>query len=102
MRGSRKSCKWRSNSDVFVLFLFLVDEGGIQSNTKSGPSSDRQRNTIYMVFRWRAYDGPTLNTGFYSFVNFQGIRTSIAENPYIFVIFQGRGVRTPCPPPPTS
>ena len=30
---------------------------------------------------------------------FQGIRTSIAKKPYIFVIFQegGGGVRTPCP-----
>ena len=29
---------------------------------------------------------------------FKGIRTSIAKEPYIFVIFQGGGVRTPCPP----
>ena len=35
---------------------------------------------------------------------FQGIWTSIAKKPYIFVIFQGGGgghrVRTLCPPPP--
>ena len=30
---------------------------------------------------------------------FKGIRTSIAKKPYILVIFQGGGVRTPCPPP---
>ena len=31
----------------------------------------------------------------------QGIQTSIAKKPYIFVIFQegGGGVRTPVPPP---
>ena len=30
----------------------------------------------------------------------QGIRTNIDMKPYIFMIFQGGGVRTPCPPPP--
>ena len=30
--------------------------------------------------------------------DFQGIRTSIAKKPYIFVIFSGGGVWTPCPP----
>ena len=34
------------------------------------------------------------------FAIFKGIHTSIAKNPYIFVIFQGGGVRTPAPPPP--
>ena len=47
-----------------------------------------------MAFRWRADDGPTLNAG----LVFQGLRTSLAKKPYIFVIFQ-RGP-TPCPPPP--
>ena len=32
------------------------------------------------------------------FVIFQGTRTGIAKKPYIFVIFQGSGVWTPCPP----
>ena len=44
---------------------------------------------IEMVFRWRANDGPTLNTGYGGFVIFQGIWTSIAKEPYSFVIFQG-------------
>ena len=44
-----------------------------------------------MAFRWRTDDGPTLNAD-------KGIRTSINKEPYIFVIFQGKGVRTPCPP----
>ena len=41
-----------------------------------------------MAFRWRANDGPTLNPGLVAAI-FQGIRTCIARNPYIFVIFQG-------------
>ena len=45
--------------------FFLVDEGGGEdpSTTISGPSSARQRNAIYMAFRWRADDNPTLNAG---------------------------------------
>ena len=65
-----------------------------QINTKGVPSSARQRNAIEMAFCWRADGGPTLNAS----LVFQGIQTSIAKKPYIFVIFQGGGVRTPCPP----
>ena len=36
------------------------------------------------------------------FVIFQGIRTSIAEKPYIFEIFQGGGVRRTLSPPSGS
>ena len=50
-----------------------------------------QRNAIEMAYRSRADDVP-LNAGF-----FQGIRTSIAKKPYIFVIFQG-GSGPPVPP----
>ena len=50
-----------------------------------------------MAFRWRADDGPTLNAGLVAAI-FQGIRTSIARKPYIFVIFQGGRGRTPFPP----
>ena len=32
-----------------------------QNTTISGPSSVRQPSAIYMAFRWRAEDGPTLN-----------------------------------------
>ena len=49
-----------------------------------------------MAYRWRTDDGPTWN-GLGSFVIFQGIPTSIAKEPYIFVIFQG-GPRPPVPP----
>ena len=51
-----------------------------------------------MAFHLHADDGPTLNTGLVAmWFDFQGIRTSIARKPYIFVIFQGV-FRTPCPP----
>ena len=39
-----------------------------------------------MAFHWRADDGrPKIECWLGSFVNFQGIRTSIAQKPYIFV-----------------
>ena len=65
--------------------IFLVNEKREdQNNTKSGPSLACQRNdTIEMAFPWRADGGPTSNAS----LVFQGIRTSIAEKPYIFVIF---------------
>ena len=53
-----------------------------------------------MAFRWRTDDSTTWNAGlvqFCSFVIFQGISTSIAKEPYIFVIFQGGP--DPLPPP---
>ena len=44
-----------------------------------------------MAFRWRAdAAGPSLNASMITVI-FQGIRTRIAENPYIFVIFPGGG-----------
>ena len=48
-------------------------------------------------FRWRADDGPRLNSGLVAVV-FQGIRTNIAKKPYILKFFRGGGVRNPCPP----
>ena len=43
-----------------------------------------------MAFRWRAdAAGPSLNARIT--VIFQGIRTRIAEKPYIFVIYRGGG-----------
>ena len=52
-----------------------------------------------MVFRWRADGGPTCWFG--SFVILQGILTSIAKKPYIFVIFHG-GLDLLSPPPPSG
>ena len=40
-----------------------------------------------MAFRWWADDGPALNAGSLALA-LQGIRTSTAKKPYIFVIFQ--------------
>ena len=53
-----------------------------------------------MAIRWWADDGPTLNAGLVPLCFFQGIWTSIAKKPYIFVIFHGGGgVRPPVSPP---
>ena len=52
-----------------------------------------------MAFRWQADDGPTLKAGLLTLLIFHGIRTSIAKEPYIFVILQGWG-SWPLPPPP--
>ena len=71
-------------------FFFLVDEGREDSNiTISGPSTARQQNAIYMLFRWRADDGPLG-----SFVALMGIQTSISKKHYS----GGGGVWIPCPP----
>ena len=74
--------------------FFLLDEGREDPNTtKSGPSSARQRNTIQMAFRWRAY-----HCWLGSFVILQGIRTSL-----ICLYFLGeRGYGPPAPPPPSG
>ena len=46
----------------------------------------------------RTNDGPTFNAGLVTLWFFQEIHTSIARKPFSFVIFQGGGVQTPCPP----
>ena len=52
------------SEEVQLWHFFLVDEGREDPNTTiSGPWSARQRNAILMAFRWRADDGPTLNSG---------------------------------------
>ena len=73
-----------------VLFVFMRGE---YKRAIIGPPAKRH----FMAFRWRADDGPLLLDG--SFVIVQGIRTSIAKKPYIFVIFQWGvgGVQSPCP-----
>ena len=40
-----------------------------------------------MAFRWQEDGGPTLDAGLVALRFYQGIRTSIAEKPYSFVIF---------------
>ena len=50
-----------------TLTRFFFDDG---NTTISGPSMALQQNA--MAFRWRADDGPTLNSGLAAFVIFQG------------------------------
>ena len=44
----------------FSFKLARVETREDTNTTVSGPSSARQRSAIYMAFRWRADDGPTL------------------------------------------
>ena len=77
--------------------MTTFEEGRKDSNTTiSGQSSARQQNAIYMAFRLRADDGPTLNAGLVAVI-LQGILTSTAKEPYIFVIIQV-GSGPPVPP----
>ena len=48
----------------FSFKLMRVETREDPNTTISGPSSARQRYAIYMAFRWRADDGPTLKTVF--------------------------------------
>ena len=47
------------------MFIFFLVVEGIEdmNSTINGLASARQRNTIFMAFRCRADDGPTLNAG---------------------------------------
>ena len=103
MRGFRNSCHRASNFDNVFSFFFLVDErGDNQNTTKSGPSSARQRNAIQMVFRWRADDGPTLNSGMVALWILRGSGQVLLKKTLIFVIFfflgGGRGPDHLSPP----
>ena len=62
-----------------------------------GPPTKRHLNGVSLAGRW--WPMMTLIECWLSnFVIFQDIQISIAKKPYIFVIFQGGGVLTPCPP----
>ena len=61
-----------------------------------GPPAKRQLNGILLACRcW-----PNIECWLGSLVIFQGIRTSIAKKPYIFVIFRGGGGGGSGPPVP--
>ena len=63
MRGSRQSPGGGGvNFDFFFKFT-RVETREDPNTTKSRPSSARQQSAIYMAFRWRADDGPTLKAG---------------------------------------
>ena len=83
----------------FFLFVWSMSEGGSKYHlTRAilGPLAKRHINGVSRA--WRRW--PNIECWLGSFVIFQGIWTSIAKKPYIFVIFHGGGVRTPWPPPP--
>ena len=61
-----------------------------------------RQSTIQMAFRWRVDNGPTLNVD--NFVILRWIWTSIAKEPYRYVICSGEGVgggSSEAPAPPT-
>ena len=61
-----------------------------------GPAAKRHLNGVSLAGCW----WPNIESLLGSCVILQGIRTSMAKKPYIFVIIRGWGaVRTPCPPP---
>ena len=72
LSGSRKFCQRGPNLDN-IFYLFFIDDG-------------RQIKRAIIEY-WVG-----------SFLIFQGILTSNAKKHYIFLIFQGVGVQTPCPP----
>ena len=81
-------------------FFLLVDEG-IQYHQKGaiiGMPAKRHLNGVLLVCQW----WHSIECWLGSCVIFQGVHTIIAKKPYIFVIFQGRGVRTPMSPLPRS
>ena len=68
---------------------------------KAGHPWPASETPFKWCFAWRADDSPTLNTGLVALrVFFQGTRTSIAKDPYLFLIFHGG--MDPQPPPPPS
>ena len=71
-----------------------MTRGRIQILLKAGHrqyASETPFEWRQMAFRWRADAvGPSLNARMVAVI-FQGIRTRVAEKPYIFAIFQGGG-----------
>ena len=59
-----------------------------------GPAAERHLNGVSLAGRWL----PNIESLLGSCVILQGIRNSIVQKPYIFVIFQGGGSGPPVPP----
>ena len=94
MGVTRKFCQMGSNFDVVFFGFILVYKGREYLNTTiSRPSSAHQGNTIFMACLW----WPNNECWLGSFVIFQGIPTSSAKKPYIFVIFQRSRPPVPLP-----
>ena len=89
----------RGGPTLTTSFFSLMRGGRIQIPLLTG----HQRPASETPFKWRFAGGPMIaQHGMLAwyFVIFQGIPTSIAKEPYCFVIFQGGGGPVPLPPPP--
>ena len=78
-------------------FLSWWGEGGSKYHYEQaimGPLAKRLLNGVSLACRW----WPNVECWLGSFMIFQGIQTSIAKKPYIFVIFQGVGGTDPLSP----
>ena len=92
MHRSRKFCQRGTLTTVLFSVFSWWGEGCSKCHYKRaiiGPPAKRHLNGISLVCGW----WPNIECWL-----FQGIGTSFAKKPYIFVSFQGEGVRTPCPP----
>ena len=104
MRGSRKFCqRWSNFDNVFFSRCGNEEERREDSNTAisgplSAPPAKQHLNGVSLADRW----WPNIECWLGSLVVLQGIQTSIAKKPYIFVIFQGGGGGGPDPLPPPS
>ena len=86
----------RGGPNLKSFFFFLVDEGIHYNWAIISPPAKRHLKGVSLVGRW----WPNIECWLSIFVIFQGIRTSIAKKPYIFVIFQGGP--DPLSPPPSG
>ena len=77
--------RYIDTSDFTVHFLNSCID--LESFVRGGPTLTGFFLLVEMAFCWQAHGGPTLNAR----LVFQGIQTSVAKRPYIFVIFRGGG-----------
>ena len=55
--------RWGPTTTTFYVCFLVYDRKEYPNTTVSGPSPASRGNAFQMVFRWRADDGPTLNSG---------------------------------------
>ena len=104
MHGSRKFCQMgQLNSDVFAVVFKSADEGRerILVPLKADhhrPARETPLNGVSLAGRW----WPSIECWLGSFVIFQGIWTTIAKEPYSFVIVQEGGGGSGLPVTPSG